>query len=1190
MGFLKMDEAPGYHHAIVLSPATYARHMFPEDIARNEAFWKSEDSAWHLATQLMSRYSTLNVLGFRASFPIPPDVWSDATKLNACFFSQASRIIILVPSDAESHIVTFSQTCLCPLLTKTEEQGGHPEWRERFVAAVIGNVRVPTELAPGVPFIKVVRFREIGWVRDITAMMLLQRAIQEFWVPSHARTGPTRPYWNWAGGNAQSSCQLSETIETKTVLGMCTHVSGQMETPATNTSDLGRSKSVDSRCSSSRRRRRRRHQQEHGDQTVTSRSRSRSQHSSSSGYRSLDPEFEAQQTEELIVDTRVINVLDGTQPIYLVDVMRNASAAQKVENSHASKLEESHSKVVSKSEHTETNSVSENLSTNVEMTTTVEPHADPSVLRSDLPKKPPKPDVDELSFEGTSVTKDEEDTGSHEIDNPGSFSEPKSLIERKTIKDETDPLEDTSLSEKSTLKPAREVDKVIDDNLSYDHSQKMTTSVTKYDASLSESSQNVVLSNQKEHLNDRFYKPDQEGATKLKNWSQRVETELQSSVTTNRYDKKKSLGCSDRMVSKQACGVPPDRMNEGVECRQNSPILVSRSEGDRLKSPPPPPLPPKTKASFIFSQMFYTKQKDKQNSVEFPLPYINSDGVFKKQETLMSMRETDKQIASHEPEASNKPICSDTTTEREDSEQKRETEPNRSPPVIGKHCWGVVNTEGPLIQKSCIDFSSFSYEEKRNDVSELDSLDASLVSPIIAQKSSVTATPSPQMSMSTTTNHQDIQKDSSLVQSKTEPLSVVHHIPVVLAPTVNQAPDQIKPVHEMSTKPTLISQPVSVQTRSPPVNVERVVTVSPNQSGSPSLRKKHVSYSTETITCEHTISECTEISSRSMPAAKRLPLLLEHQTDAAQRSSPHVPIRARSTTPEQVGPSWIPPRSRTISEECELTSRRNLHSSITPSGRVLYFRSAAPSRVSGKDFGSYKLPRSLSSSRVRLAEPTVLTGSLSESPNVKSRPRVHIYPSPWRPIYDETVADATTQMAGPLATGYMESEGVRCYAFTGTHYRKTTSPTPRLVVYKDTSVWTGPDATETYRLEVMFATRARIKSPRQQSLLVQSVPMKVDHIDVVDAKPSELQALPVSSTAPDQTKPSPTSSELSVAKSREKLIDWKTILLFILSCFVALIALTVAYFCLFSDPDNEETDQTGTRAWFQTFTSRLWRQ
>ncbi|VDQ16554.1 unnamed protein product [Trichobilharzia regenti] len=126
----------------------------------------------------MNKYPNLNVLCLSNSTYLKNELWSSPTRINACLFSQASRIVLFIPDDGSEHITYFTRHCLQPLLCNSREEGGRPEWHSRFVAVAIGNVQVPNQLNSETPFINVIRFREIGWFRDIMGMMLLERAIK----------------------------------------------------------------------------------------------------------------------------------------------------------------------------------------------------------------------------------------------------------------------------------------------------------------------------------------------------------------------------------------------------------------------------------------------------------------------------------------------------------------------------------------------------------------------------------------------------------------------------------------------------------------------------------------------------------------------------------------------------------------------------------------------------------------------------------------------------------------------------------------------------------------------------------------------------------------------------------------------------------------------------------------------------
>ncbi|TPP63338.1 putative serine-rich repeat protein [Fasciola gigantica] len=1168
MGFLNMADSPGYHHAIVLSPATYARHMFPGDIAQNEVFWKSEDSAWHLATQLMSRYSTLAVLGFRASFSVPADVWKDATRLNACFFSQASRIILLVPTDAETHIEVFTRTCLSPLLTNSEEQGGHPEWRDRFIVAVIGNVRVPSELAPGIPFVKVIRFREIGWVRDITAMMLLHRAIQDYWVPSHANVRSTRPYWNWAGGSAQSSCQMSETIETKTSLGVCTHVSGQMQPINFET---GRSKSVDSRLHRRRSSSRRRPQSK--PPTTSSRSRSRSQHSNSSGYRSLDPEFEAQQTEELMVDTRVINVLDGSQPIYLVDA---APRKEKVHDEHkpvTSTMEDTIENVASGEEHV-TDKMAARLSPTGEKNS--KEHSKSHAQYSAPNTLPLRVETENLSL---STRYEKTDAMEGKLQDPFSLG---SLSEESSLNDDLTTIQENSVCAKSNAEFSKsdrsEVNTVIEAERIRDVSQAAISSSTKPNESHIKviSSSQLVKEEQHSEKQDNQWEKSEDFTEPKEEQSAGTKSCLHNSVEISSSPLEKPSIHREMAVNKLVCSPPRETANESVACSELPPTLITRSSG-KLKviksKSPPPALPPKTKARFIFSQMYFKKKQDQENSVDFKVPYIDSESISEKQKLIPDTKRPYVETISQDIRQTNERGI---MTKNFDQNVTEGNEANlcTGSSLVNQHYWSVISTPYSPVTKVTPLSEAFPHTVKKEDFIQHDHEN------LLAPNSEITGKILPTVKTRNQDTAQDEVKFEPLeAKIKSEPLSLVHHIPVVLAPTLKETPNRKVLVHETFTEPSAPNsvRPSAVQTRSLPVRIERVASDTAIESTTPLMKKKHVSYSTETIT----VSERTETSSRIIPLGTGSNNWSkgEHHTDSAHSASPVMSTRNHSVTPVRSASSLTTPGSSTVAQDQDLTSMQSLQTTTTPSGRVLYFRSAVPSRLSSKDFGSRKLPRSQSTDRVRLAEPSVLSGSFTDSPTKNSRPRVHIYPSPWRPLRDETVADAGTQMAGPLASGYMKGEGVRCYAFTGTHYCKRAPQTPHLVLYKDTAIWTGPDAGETYRLEVLFATRPGLM--REKDEVKQSKESRSETSGLMSNRSFTVTTPTVLSLTRNRTGANRTIIVKTSEKHEEAHRCW-TILLYIFSCFVALVALAVAFFCLSTDSETNGANWSTFITWLNS--------
>lgn len=263
-------------------------------MVQDSEYWTHEDGVRHLATQLMSKYCNLSVYGFQAFHTVPEGVWTDVDRLNACFFSQASRIVLFVPSGGEELILHFTRVCLTPLLTRPKTSEGRPDWHARFVAAAIGNVRVPNQLSQDVPFIKVVRFREVGWMRDVTAMSLLHQVVRDFWTPfDECRQNPSD---RTVFSPPKADYSLMEIIKTTALVGTHTSVAGRLDRDykGKEVSEVAKVVQPSEHRFRSRTR------------SKKSCSRSRSIQNNNSGYRNLEPEFEALQTDERLLDTRVI--------------------------------------------------------------------------------------------------------------------------------------------------------------------------------------------------------------------------------------------------------------------------------------------------------------------------------------------------------------------------------------------------------------------------------------------------------------------------------------------------------------------------------------------------------------------------------------------------------------------------------------------------------------------------------------------------------------------------------------------------------------------------------------------------------------------------------------------------------------------------------------------------------------------
>lgn len=755
---------------------------------------------------------------------------------------------------------------------------------------------------------------------------------------------------------------MSETIVIKSSLGTYTHVTGEME-PI----DLepGRSKSVDSRRSSSRRRR------QSKPPKATSRSRSRSQHSNSSGYRSLDPEFEAQQTEELLIDTRVINVLDGSQPIYLMDVAPRRET-----------LEDSHKLVVTQTEETQEHETSGVEKTSNKQNLQLSPTRGRSLEKQDdfLPDESvlhTRPLTAETEY--LSETEKFERSAKSEDKLPDSRLVGNMKAEEPIIKDDVTTSEEISACERSMEEFSRsdlsEAATVIEAESAKFPSQTTTfASATEVGSPHLSAIFTGSLSIKEQSSKDKVGRPEKlMGLEKsIEDQSTQTKIRLQNNVHICSSAVNESFSHNELTVTKLAFG-SPNTVSESISYSEPSPTIVTRSTGNlestKPKSPPPT-LPSKTRAKFIFSQMFFRKERDQENNNSH-LPYIDSEGLFEKRDIIPDIEGSQVETVLPDLEQAHQEKSSSEIADRTASLQNSTSPYDKSPPVH-LHYWRVITTRNSSLATETPTVDVIPQITKKQDDSNRDQAVTAKIreEPLLITKTS----------MKPTTKEDTVTASQQGKEMTPEPLSVVHHIPVTLFPTLKEMPNRKIPIHDAFVKPSS-PKPIrasSAQTRHVPVLVEReVADTTTDGIDSPLMKKKHVSYSMETIT----FSESTEASTRSLPLRTNFGNFQrpEHQTDSARHSTLPLPVRTRSVTPIRVGSSLASPRGHSTIKDQDLTSLQSLRSSTTPSGRVLYFRSAAPSRLSSNDLGMSKLPRSQSVGQVRLAEREFLRRTFFQS-------------------------------------------------------------------------------------------------------------------------------------------------------------------------------------------------------------------
>ncbi|VDO07500.1 unnamed protein product [Rodentolepis nana] len=164
-----------FHHALII-PATFLYNQ-PKKLGndakrlRREALYDSEDLARHLANYVMNQIPTLSVSHISSKDVITPDIWSDPSRIYACLFAKASRILFLVTRQDIDAFSDFITQRFQPLLERAEAMDY--SWKSRFLVVAMGEFQLVDSLP-----CEVIRFREIGWFRDSMALFILGKKIQ----------------------------------------------------------------------------------------------------------------------------------------------------------------------------------------------------------------------------------------------------------------------------------------------------------------------------------------------------------------------------------------------------------------------------------------------------------------------------------------------------------------------------------------------------------------------------------------------------------------------------------------------------------------------------------------------------------------------------------------------------------------------------------------------------------------------------------------------------------------------------------------------------------------------------------------------------------------------------------------------------------------------------------------------------
>ncbi|KAA3675363.1 uncharacterized protein DEA37_0002759 [Paragonimus westermani] len=1032
----------GYHHAIILSPCVYARTVYGENVANDTTYWKHEDAARHLATQLMSRYSNLAVLGFQTSNRVPSDVWSDANRLNACFFSQASRIIIFVPSDGEEQIKHFTRVCLTPLLTQSKEAGGRPDWHSRFVVAAVGNVRTPSQLAPGFPFLTVIRFREIGWVRDVTAIMLLQRIIKDFWNPSKVKQN----------GNYS----LNETIETSSRVGTNTYVTGQMENPIVE--DVHLKHPVRPNSSIVRRVRSR-------TRDSKSRSRSQSRHTSSSGYRSLEPCFEAQQTEEHTLDTRLINMVDTMEPEVMKE-LKVSNGTSEVEQ-HTSQRQKY--------------GVSSDRDPYIPGSAGHRMNFSESRLRS----------MREKSYEGL--------LRASTLTN-GSLLQHRSHIENDQELDEgiSPSLIYTARSPGQELNGSQHQHVHLEPPHTVDQNHGQVSEI---------GSPPLLVIGVDTEVPGKSRKENRDSYNGSRPASSAGSNDSNACIVSAEPGRAMSYDPQRIMFQKLAEGHHPDVFSKSsvqveesrhfITLGQDATCSLIQSvhqpiELHNAAEENPKPIIYDLLRSTVWSA---SQARAGQTCVSSEIPFIDSGPILAEQEPFdqafhTAVRLSSPNEAPYSEPLRRRPLQNDNVLHGTSAPEARRYNSEIQLPAesVGGAYWGVKKTvKVPEISKLS-EKPLFLGPLKINVGEEqTETLGSSEQASTIMRDD---WTNSPASSAAKTTDK------ISPLKSATSGVIVQPSKPII-CPNKNRddLPDA-----------TLQEAPIDV-----------FVTTTPGSG--------HTSYTKKTITRREFFTTSTTV--------ERIPKL-QHLTDKSTKATREKKAEQPPTTP---GPGQSSPSRQTQRIPVKIV----------------------PAQVHATN-------ELLSQPRDSWAKPT----------DTERKSNRIFYVRSTKP--GETPVFVKDQVGKPeslvSSQCYMAGQGVRCYGFTGTRFKKDKLQLPHLFLCREVGVWTGPDAGETQRVELLYARPQADIYPRHSTSLV-SPP--VEHLALLTNVVEEEQVRSMTSEQPvTASRPAP---DVATPMEHDETNLWRLSFIYMVSCLTFLLAMVIAYFCVRKD-NPALSDTNAFRRWF----------
>ncbi|KAL3312361.1 hypothetical protein Ciccas_009047 [Cichlidogyrus casuarinus] len=180
-----------YSHGLLVPVSVYGSYAYPSRNERAapdhlklppEVFEQEDAYVQDLAKAFMSKHRQLLLKVSPPSDCYPRHLWTDPTKLSACFFSQASRIVFLVTKETVHVFNAFFNRRIVPLLTRPLEKHGRPTWNSRILIVTLGELPICNDAWQLLPEDNIIQFFHTSWLRDWQSFDALRLVLENLWV------------------------------------------------------------------------------------------------------------------------------------------------------------------------------------------------------------------------------------------------------------------------------------------------------------------------------------------------------------------------------------------------------------------------------------------------------------------------------------------------------------------------------------------------------------------------------------------------------------------------------------------------------------------------------------------------------------------------------------------------------------------------------------------------------------------------------------------------------------------------------------------------------------------------------------------------------------------------------------------------------------------------------------------------